>query len=79
MGSDPVAPLHVMVNDVVAAKRTRIPEKQSERRHVAGMERRAVRAHGADVVNPPIMDSDLQIDENNFVIRFQFLFHETTT
>lgn len=62
--------LHVMVDDVVSAKNARIPEKLPERRHVAGVECRAVRAHGADVMNPPVMNADLQINEHNFIVHY---------
>ena len=66
---------HVMVDDVMAAQNSRIPQKLLKDFLVIRMKYRAVRPDGANIMNPQILDADLQINENNPTIQCFFSVH----
>ena len=67
-----------MVNDVVSAKNPRISEKITKLLRIRRMNHGTVRTDSTYVMNPPILNTDLKIDEHNSIITMGHLLLTTS-
>lgn len=67
-----------MVDDVMPAQNSRIPQELLEGMLVIQMKYGAVCTDGANVMNSQILDANLQVYEYDFAIQRFFTVHEMT-
>lgn len=68
-----------MVNDVVSAKNLRISEKLPKLLRIRRMNHGTVRTDSTYVMNPPILNSNLKIDEHDVIVIYFCMVHITDT